>query len=129
MLSIETSAKIGNLLKKARKKRNISANKLVKKIKYSQSHISGIENGSKLIPSKSFITKYLRAITNDNFSEVNYYINEINEIANGEIELATYIDESTSLMDAFVNNFESDTSKLNTFVEELQNGDNKKGFL
>ncbi|MGW9991285.1 transcriptional regulator with XRE-family HTH domain [Staphylococcus hominis] len=128
MLSIETSKKIGNLLKEARKERKISANKLVGKIKYSQSHISGIENGSKLIPSKSFISKYLRAITNDNFSEVNYYINQINELANGEIELATYIDESTSLMDAFVNNFESDSSKLNTFVEELQNGDNKKDY-
>lgn len=128
MLTLETSKKIGNLLKEARKERKISANKLVGKIKYSQSHISGIENGSKLIPSKSFISKYLRAITNDNFSEVNYYINEINEIASGEIELATYIDESTSLMDAFVNNFESDSSKLNTFVEELQNGDNKKDY-
>ena len=51
---------------------------------------------------------------------------KLTEIASGEIELATYIDESTSLMDAFVNNFESDSSKLNTFVEELQNGDNKK---
>lgn len=128
MLSMETSKKIGNLLKEARKERNISANKLVGKIKYSQSHISGIENGSKLIPSKSFISKYLRAITNDNFSEVNYYINQINELANGEIELATYIDESTSLLDAFVNNFESDSSQLNTFVEELQNGDNKKDY-
>lgn len=128
MLSIETSKKIGNLLKEARKERKISANRLVGKIKYSQSHISGIENGSKLIPSKSFISKYLRAITNDNFSEVNYYINQINELANGEIELATYIDESTSLMDAFVNNFESDSSKLNTFIEELQNGDNKKDY-
>ena len=34
MLSIEISEKIGNLLKEARKERNISANKLVKKIKY-----------------------------------------------------------------------------------------------
>lgn len=128
MLSIETSKKIGSLLKEARKEKKISANKLVGKIKYSQSHISGIENGSKLIPSKTFISKYLRAITNDNFSEVNYYINQINELANGEIELATYIDDSTSLMDAFVNNFESDSSKLNTFIEEFQNGDNKKDY-
>lgn len=128
MLTKETNVKVGNYLKKVRKNKKVPASELVSTLGYSQGHISGIENGSKLIPSKSFISKYLRAITNDNFSEVNYYINEINEIASGEIELATYIDESTSLMDAFVNNFESDSSKLNTFVEELQNGDNKKDY-
>lgn len=125
MLSKEASAKIGSELKTIRKKKKISAQNLVNSLGYSQSHISGIENGTKIIPSKSFITKYLKSVTNSNFSEVNYYINEINKIAKGEIELSTYVDESTSLLDAFARDFEDDSSKLNTYKDS----DSKNEYL
>ena len=43
-------SEVGNYLKNIRKNKNITAKALGKNLKYSQSHISGIENGSKKIP-------------------------------------------------------------------------------
>lgn len=123
MIEKELSYKIGKKLKEIRKKYKVSAKKIGEVLGYSQSHISGIENGTKLIPSKKFITNYLKFITNSNFSEMNFYINDINEIANGEIEIATYIDENTSLLDAFTYNFESDSSQINSLKYEKRNGE------
>ena len=82
MFDKKLSHKIGEKFKETRKKYKVSAKKIGEVLGYSQSHISGIENGTKLIPNKNFITNYLKFITNSNFSEMNFYINEINEIAN-----------------------------------------------
>lgn len=43
-------SEVGNYLKNIRKNKNITAKALGENLKYSQSHISGIENGSKKIP-------------------------------------------------------------------------------
>jgi len=126
MIEKELSSKIGEELKKARKKYKVSAQKIGDVLGYSQSHISGIENGTKIIPNKRFITNYLKFITNSNFSEMNFYINNINEIANGEIQLATYLDDSTSLMNALVNDYEDDTSQINSLKYEKRNGESDK---
>ncbi|RIP10256.1 hypothetical protein BUZ14_18140, partial [Staphylococcus gallinarum] len=104
----------------------VSAKKIVEVLGYSQSHISGIENGTKLIPNKKFITNYLKYITNSNFSELNFYINNINEIANGEIQIATYLDSTTSLLNAFVNDDEDDSSQINSLKYEKRNGETEK---
>ncbi|WP_142671750.1 helix-turn-helix domain-containing protein, partial [Staphylococcus arlettae] len=56
MIEKELSSKIGEELKKARKKYKVSAQKIGDVLGYSQSHISGIENGTKIIPNKRFIT-------------------------------------------------------------------------
>ena len=126
MFDKKLSYKIGEKLKETRKKYKVSAKKIGAVLGYSQSHISGIENGTKLIPNKNFITNYLKFITNSNFSEMNFYINEINEIANGEIEIATYIDENTSLLDAFTHDFESDSSQINYLKYEKRNGESER---
>lgn len=122
------SNEIGNYLKKIRKDKKVSAKTIGDKLGYSQSHISGIENGSKIIPTKNFISKYLKVITDSNFAEINYYLNEINDFTDGKLNLATYIDNSTSLLNAFVNDYETDTSRINTFNMEKANGDSMKEF-
>lgn len=126
MIEKELSSKIGEKLKEIRKKHKVSAKKIGEVLGYSQSHISGIENGTKNIPNKKFITNYLKFITNSNFSEMNFYINDINEIANGEFEIATYIDNTTSLLNAFVNDYEDDSSQINSLKYEKRNGETEK---
>lgn len=123
MIEKELSSKIGEKLKEVRKNYKVSAKKIGEILGYSQSHISGIENGTKNIPNKRFITNYLKFITNSNFSEMNFYINNINEIANGEIQLATYLDSSTSLLNATVNDYEDDSSKIDSLKYEKKNGE------
>ncbi|PTK22257.1 helix-turn-helix domain-containing protein [Staphylococcus saprophyticus] len=126
MIEKELSSKIGKKLKEIRKKYKVSAKKIGEVLGYSQSNISGIENGTKNIPNKKFITNYLKYITNSNFSEMNFYINNINEIANGEIQIATYLDSTTSLLNAFVNDYEDDSSQINSLKYEKRNGETEK---
>ncbi|WP_435373634.1 helix-turn-helix transcriptional regulator [Staphylococcus nepalensis] len=126
MIEKELSSKIGEKLKEIRKSHKVSAKKIGEVLGYSQSHVSGIENGTKIIPNKKFITNYLKFVTNSNFSEMNFYINNINEIANGEIQIATYLDNSTSLLNAFVNDYEDDSSQINSLKYEKRNGETEK---
>lgn len=126
MIEKELSPKIGKKLKEIRKSHKVSAKKIGEVLGYSQSHVSGIENGTKIIPNKKFITNYLKFVTNSNFSEMNFYINNINEIANGEIQVATYLDNSTSLLNAFVNDYEDDSSQINSLKYEKRNGETEK---
>ncbi|MBO1220466.1 helix-turn-helix domain-containing protein [Staphylococcus nepalensis] len=126
MIEKELSPKIGKKLKEIRKSHKVSAKKIGEVLGYSQSHVSGIENGTKIIPNKKFITNYLKFVTNSNFSEMNFYINNINEIANGEIQIATYLDNSTSLLNAFVNDYEDDSSQINSLKYEKRNGETEK---
>lgn len=57
---------------------------------------------------------------------MNFYINKINEIANGEIQIATYLDSTTSLLNAFVNDYEDDSSQINSLKYEKRNGETEK---
>lgn len=77
---------IGRFLKSIRVSKNKTAKQLGDKTGYSQSHISGIENGKKTMPSKQFIESYLMYLK-DNSEEFNYYADKINSISKGQIQL------------------------------------------
>ena len=68
-------SEVGSYLKSIRKNKNITAKSLGESLKYSQSHISGIENGSKKIPP-FFIPAYLNFIS-DTDEEYNYYAEQM----------------------------------------------------
>lgn len=76
---------VGNYLKSIRKNKNITAKSIGENLKYSQSHISGIENGSKKIPP-FFIQSYLNYVSDIN-EEYNYYADQISKITEGNFEL------------------------------------------
>ena len=78
-------SEVGNYLKNIRKNKNITAKALGENLKYSQSHISGIENGSKKIPP-FFIPAYLNFISDTN-EEYNYYAEQITKITEGNFEV------------------------------------------
>lgn len=76
---------VGNYLKRIRKNKNITAKSLGANLQYSQSHISGIENGSKKIPP-FFIPAYLNYVSDSN-EEYNYYADQIAKITEGNFEV------------------------------------------
>ncbi|HBH8922837.1 TPA: helix-turn-helix transcriptional regulator [Staphylococcus aureus] len=76
---------VGNYLKSIRKNKNITAKSLGANLQYSQSHISGIENGSKKIPP-FFIPAYLNYVSDSN-EEYNYYADQIAKITEGNFEV------------------------------------------
>ncbi|HGO2073363.1 TPA: helix-turn-helix transcriptional regulator [Staphylococcus aureus] len=78
--------KVGKFLKEKRKEKRITAIEIGKNIGYSQSHISGIENGQKSFPNQSFIQSYLLYIKS-NYGEYNQYTEELSNITNGKIQL------------------------------------------
>lgn len=93
-------SQIGGYLKGVRKNKGITANQLGDKIQYSQSHISGVENARKTMPTFKFIEDYLTGISESN-TEYNTYIKQLNEITDGAINLDTieiddYSDENLS---------------------------------
>ncbi|MGO3112723.1 MAG: helix-turn-helix domain-containing protein [Staphylococcus saprophyticus] len=93
-------SQIGGFLKGIRKNKGITANQLGDKIQYSQSHISGVENARKTMPTLKFIEDYLTGISETN-TEYNTYIKQLNEITDGAINLDTieiddYSDENLS---------------------------------
>ena len=94
----ELKVKIGAFLKFIRTQHGMSATELSNLTGYSQSHISGMENGKKTFPSKKFIEGYLRGIVNSE-KDLNKYLLQIENIKNGE-NLEVEIEE-TSLFDAF----------------------------
>lgn len=77
---------LGNFIKSIRQLKKISAKDLGEKIGYSQSHISGIENGQKALPSIKFLESYLMALKVST-NEYNQYIEEIAKITDGAISL------------------------------------------
>lgn len=79
---IENDFELGTLLKTLRKEKETTRS-LSKKIGYSHSYISSVENGSKQSPSNEFIQKYLLAVNNKNIKEANYYIDLINKLSSG----------------------------------------------
>lgn len=93
-------SQIGSFLKGVRKNKGITANQLGDKIQYSQSHISGVENARKTMPTFKFIQDYLNGISESN-TEYNTYIKQLNEITDGAvnldlIEIDDYSDENLS---------------------------------
>lgn len=76
---------VGNYLKSIRKNKNITAKSLGANLQYSQSHISGIENGFKKIPP-FFIPAYLNYVSDSN-EEYNYYADQIAKITEGNFEV------------------------------------------
>lgn len=76
---------VRNYLKSIRKNKNITAKSLGANLQYSQSHISGIENGSKKIPP-FFIPAYLNYVSDSN-EEYNYYADQIAKITEGNFEV------------------------------------------
>ncbi|MGX0279752.1 helix-turn-helix domain-containing protein [Staphylococcus cohnii] len=93
-------SQIGSYLKGVRKNKGITANQLGDKIQYSQSHISGVENARKTMPTFKFIEDYLTGISESN-TEYNTYVKQLNEITDGAINLGTieiddYSDENLS---------------------------------
>lgn len=77
---------LGEYLKSIRKNKKITARVLGEKMGYSQSHISGVENGQKSIPDNNFLENYLSSISDTN-EEYNFYVREIKKLTQNEIEL------------------------------------------
>lgn len=100
---------IGQYLKNIRKKSNLSASLVASRCGYTQGHVSGIENGTKTVPTDKFITRYLEALQ---VSDIiyNQYVDELKELTDGSINLAKkninnrYINES--LPNTLVNNID-----------------------
>ncbi|MCJ0956419.1 helix-turn-helix domain-containing protein [Mammaliicoccus sciuri] len=95
---------LGNCLKDIRKDKKISAKSLGDSIGYSQSHISGIENGIKTMPTESFIRNYLLGITK-NTEELKDYYRRIADITNNKINLdgVTYLKNGEASPDEILN--------------------------
>lgn len=108
---------IGQYLKNIRKKSNLSASLVASRCGYTQGHVSGIENGTKTVPTDKFITRYLEALQ---VSDIiyNQYVDELKELTDGSINLAKkninnrYINES--LPNTLVNNIDENI-EINEF--------------
>lgn len=127
-----TKKELGNYLRKIRKDKKISAKELGDSIGYSQSHISGIENGIKTMPTKSFIRNYLLGITK-NTEELNEYYSKIAEITNNKIDLegVTYLKSGEHSPEDILNITDDLMSgRKNPFsiVENSKNGRELKSF-
>lgn len=79
---------IGSYLKRIRTNKKITAIELGNKIEYSQSHISGIENAKKTLPTITFIQNYLLGLS-DSLSEFDKYVKDIRTLTNDFYNLET----------------------------------------
>ncbi|WP_323706907.1 helix-turn-helix domain-containing protein [Mammaliicoccus vitulinus] len=77
-------------LKQLRKEKNITAEELGNMIGYSQSHISGVENGLKNL-NGNLLTKYIKALSNDDIEKAeienaikNNYEYDISSVKNAD---------------------------------------------
>lgn len=95
---------LGSFLKSIRNDYDITTRKLGEKMGYSHSYISSVENGAKKSPSQDFIENYLLSLTNKNISDVNFFIEKINELSNG-----TYMYQTIKIND--INKMLSEASK------------------
>ncbi|MBM0867099.1 helix-turn-helix domain-containing protein [Staphylococcus auricularis] len=89
--------------KDLREEKEVSVRKIAKKIGYSYSYISSMENKARNNPSDKFIKDYILGLVENNHSEFNYHSEKIKELSNGEIDLGLYVDSATSIMDAVTN--------------------------
>ncbi|MCJ0951528.1 helix-turn-helix domain-containing protein [Mammaliicoccus sciuri] len=123
---------LGNCLKDIRKDKKISAKSLGDSIGYSQSHISGIENGIKTMPTESFIRNYLLGITK-NTEELKDYYRRIADITNNKINLdgVTYLKNGEASPDEILNITDDLMSGIKnpfSIVENNKNGRELKSF-
>lgn len=123
---------LGNCLKDIRKNKKISAKSLGDSIGYSQSHISGIENGIKTMPTESFIRNYLLGITK-NTEELKDYYKRIADITNNKINLdgVTYLKNGEASPDEILNITDDLMSGIKnpfSIVENNKNGRELKSF-
>ncbi|MEB7408034.1 helix-turn-helix domain-containing protein [Mammaliicoccus sciuri] len=123
---------LGNCLKNIRKNKKISAKSLGDSIGYSQSHISGIENGIKTMPTESFIRNYLLGITK-NTEELSNYYSKISEITKNKINLdgVTYLKSGEHSPEEILNLSDNLMDKIKnpfSIVENSKNGRELKSF-
>lgn len=115
---------LGGILKTLRNTTNLTTRALAKKIGYSHSYISSVENEVKLSPSNDFIQKYLLGIFDNNSDDVNYYIDLINRLSNG----AYAFEELPSTDDSLKSNPNEQMRKISqNFSDPHIFSSNKKG--
>lgn len=114
----EKSKELGEYLKRLRKRKKLTARELGELTGYSQSHISGIENGQKGRPNEEFLRKYLLSLS-DSSHEYVKYVDDINELY--QLELITTEEFKDKFKDTFKN--KDEPSKY------LRWGDEEKGYL
>lgn len=126
---------LGGILKALRNSANITIRALAKKIGYSHSYISSVENGVKLSPSDEFVQKYLLGVNDKNADVANYYLNLINKTSNGlynfnllpsakPVELEEMTNESIKVSEDFSNihvfsNYKNGKSREIIFEEPI----------
>lgn len=115
---------LGGILKTLRNTTNLTTRGLAKKIGYSHSYISSVENEVKLSPSNDFIQQYLLGIFDNDVDDANYYIDLINRLADG-----TYVFEKLpSSMDSLKANANEEMKKIvQNFSDPHIFSSNKKG--
>lgn len=113
--------KLGSLLKTVRKQKGVTTRKLGELMGYSHSYISSVENGSKLSPSNDFIQKYFYHLLDRDLLKANYYINLINQLADGLYNF----EELPVPRDLEIEGFEKE-NKLYEDVNVYVSGDNSK---
>ncbi|KKK34705.1 hypothetical protein WN59_06650 [Salinicoccus sediminis] len=114
----EKIKELGDYLKRLRKRKKLTAKELGELTGYSQSHISGIENGQKGRPNEEFLRKSLLSLS-DSSHEYVKHIEDINEIF--QHELITTEEFKSKFKDTFAN--KEAPSKY------LRWGDEEKGYI
>lgn len=71
---------VGKFLRNLRLSKGLTAHELSNKMSYSQGHISGTENGKKVVPTKKFLTEYLNNLSNSTI-EYNAYVDQLKSIS------------------------------------------------
>ena len=145
----EIKFNLGNFLKVLRSDKKETTRGLSKKIGYSHSYISSVENGSKLSPSSDFIQQYLLGLFDKNIGITNMYIEKIKYLSEGLYDFDTLpvnsekdlIEASKKMKDEFLkfnnihsfvtkkgeNFFEEPINDLNFHLNELNNQKYYKG--
>ncbi|MEB7435242.1 helix-turn-helix domain-containing protein [Staphylococcus pasteuri] len=106
-----TAYNIGEFLKRIRLDKNKKLREFASDIKYSHGHVSSIENGKKGVPKQDFIEKYLNKIS-DSSEEYNGYVDSINAISDGQINIKKKeITDESQLNKNILNNQKATLSK------------------
>lgn len=109
---------LGNYLKRLRKRKKLTAKELGELTGYSQSHISGIENGQKGRPNEEFLRKSLMSLS-DSSHEFIKYVDEINELFQHQL-ITT---------EEFKNKFKDTFKNKDAPSKYLRWGDEEKGYM
>ncbi|MBC3078868.1 helix-turn-helix domain-containing protein [Staphylococcus hominis] len=85
----ENNFELGSYLKSIRNEYDITTRNLGKKIGFSHSYISSVENNAKRNPSQDFIEKYLMGVTGNKTMDVNFFIENINKLSDNKFSFKT----------------------------------------